>query len=79
MNGDDYLAIPFEEDSVEENSGMEIGYITRQNTILSSIGKLYIDEIRKYLGIGRAIDSAYSSLYFTRISAEKEDMIVLVT
>ena len=51
MNGDDYLAIPFEEDSVEENSGMEIGYITRQNTILSSIGKLYIDEIRKYLGI----------------------------
>lgn len=51
LNGDDYLAIPFEEDSVEENSGMEIGYITRQNTILSSIGKLYIDEIRKYLGI----------------------------
>ena len=50
LNGDDYLAIPFEEDSVEENSGMEIGYITRQNTILSSIGKLYIDEIRKYLG-----------------------------
>ena len=51
LNGSDYLAIPFEEDSVEENSGMEIGYITRQNTILSSIGKLYIDEIRKYLGI----------------------------
>ena len=51
LKGDDYLAIPFEEDSVEENSGMEIGYITRQNTILSSIGKLYIDEIRKYLGI----------------------------
>ena len=50
LNGDDYLAIPFEADSVEEDSKMEIGYITRQNLVLSNIGELYIKEIRSYLG-----------------------------
>ena len=30
---------------------MEIGYIVRKNTIQSKMGKLYIEEIRKYLGI----------------------------
>lgn len=49
LNGSDYLAVPFEADSVEENSEMEIGYITKKNTILSSIGKRYIEEIQNYL------------------------------
>lgn len=49
LNGDDYTAVPFEADSVEENSVMEIGYITRHNSILSDIGAKYIEEIGKYL------------------------------
>ncbi len=52
LNGDDFLAVPFDADSVEEGSIMEIGYITRQSTPLSAIGLKYIGEIRKYLGIG---------------------------
>lgn len=51
LNGDDYLAIPLQADSVEESSVMEIGYITRQNTVLSAIGSRYIDEIKKYLNL----------------------------
>ena len=49
LNGDDYLAVPFQADSVDENSEMEIGYITKKNTVLSNIGKQYIEEIMKYL------------------------------
>lgn len=49
LNGDDYRAVPFRADSVEEDSQMEIGYITKKNTILSGIGERYIEEIRGYL------------------------------
>lgn len=49
LNGKDYIAIPFEADSVEESSVMEIGYIIRKNSLLSDIGKKYIEEISKYL------------------------------
>lgn len=50
LNGDSYLAIPFETDSPEESDVMEIGYITKQNMALSAIGRRYIEEIRRYLG-----------------------------
>lgn len=49
LNGEDYIAIPFQADSIEENSGMEIGYITQKNMVLSNIGERYIKEIEKYL------------------------------
>lgn len=50
LNGDDYLAVPFE--TVDSEGGiMEIGYITKKNMVLSSIGKMYIEEIKAYLGI----------------------------
>ncbi len=49
LNGDDYIAVPFEADFVNENCSMEIGYITIQNSILSPIGEKYIDEISRYL------------------------------
>lgn len=49
LNGDDYLAVPFDAGSVEESSVMELGYITRKNNILSSIGELYIQKISAYL------------------------------
>ena len=51
LNGDDYIAVPFEADSVEESSVMEIGYITRKNSLLSNIGQKYIEEMKKYLNI----------------------------
>ncbi len=51
LNGDDYLAVPFEADSVNESSVMELGYITRENTVLSSTGELYITKIKSYLGV----------------------------
>ncbi len=51
LNGTDYAAIPFMADESNPNSVMEIGYIVRKNTIQSKMGKLYIEEIRKYLGI----------------------------
>ncbi|MBR2209612.1 MAG: LysR family transcriptional regulator [Synergistaceae bacterium] len=44
LNGTDYLAVPFEADSDNESNIMKIGYITRKNIILSSIGKLYIEK-----------------------------------
>lgn len=50
LNGDDYLAVPFETEN-REGSVMEIGYITKKNMVLSSIGNMYIEEIKAYLGI----------------------------
>lgn len=49
LNGSDYLAIPFEGDEQNQNSDMEIGYITRKNSILSNMGKLYVSSLQKYL------------------------------
>ena len=51
LNGDDFIAVPFEADSVKENSVMEIGYITKQNSVLSDIGNKYIEEVGRYLQI----------------------------
>ena len=48
LNGSDYIAVPFEDES---NEAMEIGYITLKNVILSKMGEIYIREIKKYLGI----------------------------
>jgi DNA-binding transcriptional LysR family regulator len=53
LNGDDYLAIPFEADSVDESSMMEIVYVVKKNSVLSHIGKKYIEEIEKYLAGGK--------------------------
>lgn len=49
LNGSDYLAVPFESDSDTEDGVMEIGYITKDNTVLSEIGESYITEIKRYL------------------------------
>lgn len=48
LNGTDYIAVPFKDESIDEDV-MEIGYITRNNMILSEIGRIYIEEIEKYL------------------------------
>ena len=49
LNGDDYLAVPFEAEDKTADDTMEIGYIIRKNTLLSKMGRLYIEEIKKYL------------------------------
>ncbi|MCC8191428.1 MAG: LysR family transcriptional regulator [Ruminococcus sp.] len=47
LNGSDYVAVPFEDTASSEI--MNIGYITKKNNILSDVGKLYIEELKKYL------------------------------
>lgn len=49
LNGNDFVAIPFEADKLNPNSIMEIGYITKRNSILSKTGESYISELKKYL------------------------------
>lgn len=51
LNGDDYVAVPFQDDEQNPNSVMEIGYITRKNTLLSKMGVLYVEDLKKYLNI----------------------------
>ena len=51
LNGDDYVAVPFDSKGEEEASRMQIGYITRKNQLLSKTGKLYIEKINEYLKI----------------------------
>lgn len=51
LNGSDYIAVPFEDDEKNKNSIMEIGYITRKNTILSKMGELYVEALKNYLHI----------------------------
>lgn len=60
LNGTDYVAVPFEADSDNSGSKMEIGYIVKKNILLSNMGELYIDEIKRYLfksaGSNKVID-----------------------
>lgn len=51
LNGGEYIAVPFEDDELNKNSIMEIGYITRKNTILSKMGELYVEALKNYLQI----------------------------
>ncbi|MCI9076606.1 MAG: LysR family transcriptional regulator [Dorea sp.] len=51
LNGGEYIAVPFEDDELNKNSTMEIGYITRKNTILSRMGELYVEALKNYLQI----------------------------
>lgn len=49
LNGGDYVAVPFEADETNHNAVMEIGYILKKSSILSSVGEIYIEEVKKYL------------------------------
>ena len=51
LNGSDYIAVPYEADSNNPNSVMEVGYVLKNNAILSAMGERYIAEIKRYLGI----------------------------
>ncbi|MBR2661515.1 MAG: LysR family transcriptional regulator [Clostridiales bacterium] len=50
LNGSDYVAVAFEDEEEEVAAGrMEIGYIVKENMILSQMGEKYIGELKKYL------------------------------
>ena len=51
LNGSDYVAVPFDDESDGTEDAMEIGYITLKNVVLSEMAEIYIEEIKKYLGI----------------------------
>ena len=51
LNGSDYVAVPFEPDDPGIASQMEIGYIIKKDMIPSKVAVLYIEEIKKYLGV----------------------------
>ena len=49
INGSDYIAVPFAPDDEHPGCTMHIGYITKKNLRLSRVGKMYIEELEKYL------------------------------
>jgi len=51
LNGSDYIAVPYEADTNNPNSIMEVGYVVRANAVLSPLAERYVAEIRRYLGI----------------------------
>lgn len=51
LNGEDYIAVPFEADEDNPNSSMEIGYIIKKNTVPSQIGDVFIKELSRYLNV----------------------------
>lgn len=51
LNGSDFAAVPFEPDEEHTGSKMKIGYITKKNIRLSTVGKIYVEELKKYLGV----------------------------
>ena len=51
LNGSDYVAVAFEDEEEEVAAGrMEIGYIVKENMILSQMAEKYIKELKRYLG-----------------------------
>lgn len=48
LNGDEYVVVPYEANTENPNSVMEIGWISRKNTILSEIGNTYVKTMEQY-------------------------------
>ena len=52
LNGPEYVAVAFEDEEAEVAAGrMEIGYIVKENMILSQMAEKYIGELKRYLGV----------------------------
>ena len=49
LNGTDYIAVPFEAEEEAVGKRMEIGYVSRQNLLLSDLAQRYILELDRYL------------------------------
>ncbi len=50
LNGSDFIAVPFRDPAASKNV-MEVGFITKKNMMLSTLGAYYIQELKKYLGV----------------------------
>ncbi len=55
LNGDDYVVVPFEADNENQNSVMEIGYITKKHRAPNEVLDMYINEVKRYLMISETI------------------------
>jgi DNA-binding transcriptional LysR family regulator len=51
LNGNDYVAVPYQSDRKNPNALMQIGYITKSHAILSDIAEKYIEELKRYLEV----------------------------
>lgn len=51
LNGNGFVAVPYEDDEQNPNSVMEIGYITKKNVLLSRMGEKYVEAIKQCLRI----------------------------
>jgi DNA-binding transcriptional LysR family regulator len=52
LNGSEYVAVAFEDEEEEVAAGrMEIGYIVKENMILSQMAEKYIRELKRYLKV----------------------------
>ena len=51
LNGDDYIAVPYEAAEASPDTMMELGLITRKNQALSAAGLRYVAELKRYLGL----------------------------
>ncbi|MBE5904244.1 MAG: LysR family transcriptional regulator [Pseudobutyrivibrio sp.] len=49
LNGDGYIVVPYRGDEENPNSVMEIGYVTKKNSVMSKMGEQFIEEIHKAL------------------------------
>ena len=47
LNGDGFVVVPFRDDEENQNSIMEIGYITKKNSVLSRMAEEYIAELKR--------------------------------
>ena len=51
LNGSDYAAVPYAADEENPNSRMEIGWLTRKDNLPGEMGKRYVEELKRYLGV----------------------------
>lgn len=49
LNGEDYIAVPYDEKDKSPDTTMELGLITRKNQVLSQAGERYVAELKRYL------------------------------
>lgn len=54
LNGSDFIAVPFAPDDAHPGETMKVGYITKKNLLLSKVGKMYIEELKRTLSSGKA-------------------------
>lgn len=54
LNGSDFIAVPFAPDDAHPGETMKVGYITKKNLLLSKVGKIYIEELKRTLSSGKA-------------------------